>query len=138
MAAARVDHTAIVVGDIDEAVSRWIAVTGATIVSRQIVPRQRVEVAMLRIGDTRIELISPLDSDSGVARFLAKRGESLHHVGLEVADIRASMVELAAAGAVFTDPEPRPGIDGEVAFLKPESSGGVLVELVQIRPAEEE
>ena len=136
MAAKRLDHTAIVVADIDEAISRWLAITGATIASRQIVPDQRVEVAMLLIGDTRIELISPLDSESGVARFLAKRGESLHHVGFEVADIRASMAELGAAGTVFVDPEPRPGIDGEVAFLKPEASGGVLMELVQIRHAE--
>lgn len=136
-AAERVDHTAIVVKDLNEAIQRWKDLAGSTIVDRQVVQHQNVEVAMLQLGDSRIELISPLDANSGVARFLAKRGESLHHIGLQVGDLRGSMAELIAGGATFVDPEPKPGIDGDVAFLRPASTGGVLVELVETRTGKE-
>jgi methylmalonyl-CoA epimerase len=137
MRASRVDHTAIVVDDLDDAILRWNNIAGTTLVKRQVVEHQRVEVAMLQLGDTQIELISPLDYDSGVARFLANRGESLHHVALQVPDIRGSIADLTAAGVAFIDLEPRPGIDGEVAFLRPSATGSILVELVETSPGKE-
>ena len=129
-----VDHTAIVVEDLDEALRRWEALTGAQLEIRQIVAHQRVEIAMLRLGDTRLELIRPTDSDSGVARFLAKRGEGLHHIAFRVDDIVETLGELIGAGYRVIDSQPRPGAHGLVAFLHPTSTGGVLVELIQPAP----
>jgi methylmalonyl-CoA epimerase len=137
MGPERVDHTAVVVRDLDEAIPRWLRLTGGTVVTRQVVREQNVEVAMLQLGDTRMELIAPLDADSGVARFLNRRGECLHHVGLKVPNVRQSMTELSDAGFAFTESEPRHGVDGEVVFLKPASTGGVLVELAETITGEE-
>ena len=126
----RVDHTAIVVSDMDEALSRWQALTGIHVETRELVSHQRVEISMLTAGDTRIELIRPTDDESGVARFLAKRGESLHHVAFEVHDIRGALASLRTAGYELIDSQPRPGAHGLIAFIHPRSTGGVLVELV--------
>ncbi|HEV3312132.1 MAG TPA: methylmalonyl-CoA epimerase [Chloroflexota bacterium] len=132
MKPARVDHTAIVVADMDSAIARWQTMTGARISTRQLVADQRVEIAMLELGDTNIELIRPIDDTSGVARFLRTRGESLHHIGLETEDIKASILELIEQGMRFIDSEPRHGAHGLIAFLHPRSTGGVLIELIQL------
>lgn len=131
MTIRRVDHTAIVVADMDEAIERWVGLLGATLRSRDIVPEQQVEVAFLALDDTDLELITPITPDSGVARFLSKRGESLHHVGVEVDDISQTMRDLKGNGVEMIEDSPRPSIHGDIAFIHPRSTGGVLVELVQ-------
>jgi len=127
----RVDHTAIVVRDLDEAIPRWQRLTGGKLAVRKVVESQAVEIAMLAIGDSQLELISPQSSDSGVARYLEKHGEALHHVGLRVADIDEAIEALISEGFAMIDPRPRQGAHGRIVFLKPRSTGGVLVELIQ-------
>lgn len=127
----RIDHTAVAVQDLDEAIDRWRAMTGARLESRDRVPDQGVEVAMLSLGDTTVELVQPLDEGSGVSRFLAKHGESLHHIGLEVNDIERAIGEMSGSGLELIDREPRRGVHGSIAFMDPRSAGGVLLELIE-------
>jgi methylmalonyl-CoA epimerase len=127
----RIDHTAVVVADMDEAISRWKSLTGGAITSREIVDHQDVEIAILDVGDTRLELIRPLSTDSGVGRFLTRRSESLHHVAFEVENIEAAIGALRARGIEPVDPEPRRGAHGLIVFLRPQATGGVLLELIQ-------
>ena len=134
MTVLRVDHTAIVVEDLDAAIPRWLMIAGARgggSVSRDLVVTQNVEIAMIAVGDTRIELIRPTDTESGVARFLARHGESLHHVGLEVDDINEEMGQAVRDGMRLIDSQPRMSPHGWVAFVHPGSTGGVLVEFIQ-------
>jgi methylmalonyl-CoA epimerase len=127
----RVDHTAIVVSDMDEAVQRYGRIWNVHPSLRAPVPDQHVEVAFLPVGDTQIELISPLSADSGVAYFLERHGESLHHIGIAVEDIRAELEDLRTQGIELIDREPRHGVHGLIAFVHPRGTGGVLIELVQ-------
>lgn len=127
----RVDHTAIAVKDMDEALVRYCRLLGVEVYERVAVPQQGVEAAFLAIGDTSLELICPTDPQSGVARFLERRGEGLHHVGLLVDDISAELDRLRRDGVELIDEEPRRGAHGSVAFLHPRGTGGVLIELVQ-------
>jgi methylmalonyl-CoA/ethylmalonyl-CoA epimerase len=100
--------------------------------STEEVPEQGARVAMLPIGETRVELLEPLSDDSPVGRFLDKRGPGLHHVAIRVADIRAALGKLKESGARLVDEVPRVGAGGcLVAFVHPSSTGGVLLELVQ-------
>lgn len=131
MSFERLDHTAIVVADLDEAISRWTSLTGASISCREVVQEQGVEIAMLTVGDTQLELVCPVGAESGVARFLEKRGEALHHVGLLVDNIDATLQALSASGIELIDRTPRETSHGRIAFLHPRSAGGVLVELVE-------
>jgi methylmalonyl-CoA/ethylmalonyl-CoA epimerase len=131
MTALRVDHTAIVVRDINEAISRYRRLYGVEPSERGPAPGQHVEVAFLRLGDTQLELLQPTDAGSGVARFLEQRGEALHHVGFLVDDIRAELGRLAAQGVELIDKEPRQGFHGWIAFVHPRGTGGVLIELVE-------
>jgi len=131
----RIDHTAIVVADLDEALPRYRRLFGIEPGLRQAVPDQGVEIAFLPIGDTQLELVQPTSEDSGVARFLARRGEGLHHIAVEVEDIAAELDRLDAAGIPLIDRQPRRGVHGRIAFVRPEALGGVLLELVEGSPA---
>lgn len=131
MTPRRVDHTAIAVDDLDEAIRRFSALLGSAQVERAVVDEQRVEVAYLTYADTRLELISPLDETSGVARFLRSRGESLHHIGMAVDDLDSELIRLAADGVELVDDRPRRGVHGRIAFIHPRGTGGVLIELVE-------
>lgn len=131
MTVERVDHTAIAVQDLDEALKRYHRLLGLRVASRDRVPDQKVEIAFLAGGDTLLELITPTDADSGVARFLERRGEGLHHVGLLVDDIRRELQRLAEEGVELIDHEPRRSVHGLIAFVHPRGTGGVLLELVQ-------
>ncbi len=125
------DHVGLVVEQIDEALETWERLLGATLERRETLGEQGVEAAMLRVGNGRIELIAPVRDDTGVARFLESRGSGMHHLALEVDDIRATLEELDAAGARLVDTEPRKGFGGhEVAFVHPEAMHGVLVEVI--------
>jgi methylmalonyl-CoA/ethylmalonyl-CoA epimerase len=124
-------HVGIAVEDLDAAVATYISLFGATTEHREIVPEQGVEAASLRVGDGRVELLRPLEPDTPVGRFLAKRGPGLHHVAFEVADVAAELARLRADGVQLIDEEPRPGLFGlQVAFVHPEATGGVLAEFV--------
>ncbi|MCC6332759.1 MAG: methylmalonyl-CoA epimerase [Myxococcales bacterium] len=126
------DHVAIAVKDLDAAVGYYVDVLGFAPPELEEVPEQQVRVAIFGHGLGRIELICPTTTDSGVAKFLDKRGEGLHHVCVEVADLEATLEELKAKGAQLIDQAPRPGAGGAlVAFVHPRGAHGVLTELRQ-------
>ncbi|MGI8968811.1 MAG: methylmalonyl-CoA epimerase [Chloroflexota bacterium] len=131
MTIEQIDHTALAVRDLNEALARYEKLFGLSAHHRQVIPDQRVEVAFLPVGTSQLELVQPLDSESGVARFLQRRGEGLHHIGVSVDDIRAELQRLAANGVKLIDSEPRRGVHGLVAFVHPRDTGGLLIELVQ-------
>lgn len=125
------DHVAMVVSDLDEALETYGRLFGAAVEQRERLDEEGVEAAMLRVGSSRLELITPLDGESGVARFLANRGPGMHHVALGVADVASALNRLEGAGATIVDGHLRRGIGGrEVAFVHPQSTHGVLVEVV--------
>ena len=126
-----VHHVALAVQDLDEAVETYEHLFGAEVETRGLLPDQGAEVAYLRVGSDRVELVAALAEDTPVGRFLAKRGPGMHHVAFEVPDVEAAIEELAAAGANVIDAEPRVGLGGhEVSFVHPESVHGVLVEVI--------
>jgi methylmalonyl-CoA/ethylmalonyl-CoA epimerase len=124
-------HIAVVVADLDEAVARYRGL-GFRDDERFLLTEQAVEVATFRSGHGWIELICPTDPDGPIARFLAKRGEGLHHVAYAVPDLPTALARLSAAGLRLIDTTPRTGAHGwRIAFIHPESCGGVLTELVE-------
>ncbi|MGH2844293.1 MAG: methylmalonyl-CoA epimerase [Solirubrobacteraceae bacterium] len=127
-----IDHIAIATDDLEEARRFYREVMGLAEVHRETLPDQGVEAVLLRLGGSHLELLSPLDAGSGVARFLERRGPGLHHVAYRVSDIEAALATLSVAGVRLIDNQPRIGIRGSrVAFLHPSASGGVLTEIVQ-------
>ena len=130
----KIDHIGIATERLDEGLAIWRDVLGLTVAETEEVADQRVRVAMLPIGDTRIELLEPTTSDSAVGKFLAKRGPGIHHIAVKVEDITASLADLKNKGARLIDETPRIGAGGcLVAFVHPTSANGVLIELVQHR-----
>jgi methylmalonyl-CoA epimerase len=127
----RVHHVAVVVRDLDAALAFYRDTLGLPLELVLPVPSDRVRIGFLTVGESRIELVEPTDDTTGVARFLASRGEGFHHVCFEVPDVAAALDELAAAGVELIDRAPRAGADGPVAFIHPRSAHGVLVELVE-------
>jgi methylmalonyl-CoA/ethylmalonyl-CoA epimerase len=126
------DHVAIAVKDLDKAIALYRDVLGLELTEVEEVPEQQVRTAIFGHGSGRVELICPTSADTGVAKFLEKRGEGLHHICIEVEDIEASMAALRAKGAPLIDQVPKPGAGGaKVAFIHPKGSHGVLVELRQ-------
>lgn len=124
-------HVALVVADLDEALARYRTL-GFSGSERFVLAEQAVEVATLRSGVGWIELIRPTDPDGPIARYLAKRGEGVHHIAYAVPDLIATLKDLEAAGIRLIDAVPRTGAHGwRIAFIHPESCGGVLTELVQ-------
>jgi len=132
---ARVDHIGVAVEDLDAAIALHEQTYDMTLVHREVVEEQGVEAVLLDVGENHVELLRPLDEETPVGRFLAKRGPGLHHVAYQVADVQATLAALRDRGLRLIDEQPRTGIRGSrVAFLHPASSGGVLTEIVQ--PAE--
>jgi methylmalonyl-CoA/ethylmalonyl-CoA epimerase len=126
-----IHHLGVAVGDLDDALATYERLFGAEIEHRATVDDQGVRAASVRIGDGRVELLEPLAEDTPVGRFLAKRGPGMHHIAYEVSDLRATLTQLADAGADLIDAEPRAGLFGlEVAFVHPDSVHGVLSEVV--------
>jgi methylmalonyl-CoA/ethylmalonyl-CoA epimerase len=126
------DHVAIAVKDLDKAIALYRDVLGLELTEVEEVPEQQVRTAIFGHGSGRVELICPTSADTGVAKFLEKRGEGLHHICIEVEDIEASMAALRAKGAPLIDQVPKLGAGGaKVAFIHPKGSHGVLVELRQ-------
>ncbi|HXX70525.1 MAG TPA: methylmalonyl-CoA epimerase [Polyangiaceae bacterium] len=130
----RIEHVAICVANIDEAISRWTTLLGVGARDRQWVASQETEAALIPLGETSLELVTPR-GNAGLQRFLEKRGPALHHVAIEVEDIEAALSFLKSIGVALVDESPRPGARGhKVAFVHPRATGGVLVELVESAP----
>ena len=128
----KINHLGIATKGIDEALKFWGDALGLENVHTEIVEDQKVKVAMLPIGETRIELLEPTSEDSPITKFLEKRGGGIHHIAVEVDDIEASLAQLKSQGMRLIDETPRIGAEGcLVAFVHPAASGGVLLELVQ-------
>jgi methylmalonyl-CoA/ethylmalonyl-CoA epimerase len=133
MAIKRIDHIAVAVQDLDQSLGFWEKALGLRVHEIRNVPEQAVDIACLPIGASEVELVKPVTADSGIAKWMAKRGAGIHHICFEVDDIRATLAELAAHGMELIDKEPRTSADGKLyAFVHPKSAGGVLIELYQL------
>jgi methylmalonyl-CoA/ethylmalonyl-CoA epimerase len=129
----RIHHVAVVVRSIDESLSLYRDLLGMGVEAVTDIPSDRVRIAFLEVGESKVELVEPTDDTTGVARFMAKRGEGFHHVCFEVANLSEELTRLAIDGVELIDSAPRRGAEGPVAFLHPRSCHGVLVELIEAR-----
>jgi methylmalonyl-CoA/ethylmalonyl-CoA epimerase len=128
----KINHLGIATKGIDEALKFWSEALGLENIHTEVVEDQKVRVAMLPIGESRIELLEPTSEDSPISKFLEKRGGGIHHIAVEVEDIEASVAKLKEQGMRLIDESPRIGAEGcLVAFVHPSSANGVLLELVQ-------
>jgi methylmalonyl-CoA epimerase len=128
----KINHIAIAVKSLDDALVRYTQVLGMTLKGIEEIPDQRVKVAMLPIGESRLELVQGTDKDSAVSKFVESRGEGLHHIALEVDNIHDSLNALKFAGVQLIDPVPRIGAGGaKIAFVHPKGLNGVLLELIE-------
>ena len=128
----RLDHVGIAVVDLDAARAFYERVLGLEVVHEEVLADQGVHELLFAMGDAYVQLVAPLGPDTPVGRFLARRGEGIHHVGYAVADVASALKELRASGVEVVDQEPRVGSAGTtVAFVHPKAVRGVLIELVQ-------
>jgi len=127
----RVHHVAIVVQSIEAALTVYRDLLGLPLESVMDIPSDRVRIAFLRVGESKVELVQPTDDTTGIARFLANKGEGFHHVCIEVANLTEELTRLGIDGIELIDTAPRRGAEGPVAFLHPRSCHGVLVELIE-------
>ena len=128
----RIDHIGVAVEDLEAGIELYGKSFAMELVHREKVESQGVEAVLLDVGDGHVELLRPLGPETAVGKFLARKGEGLHHVAYAVDDIDATLGKLAAAGLELIDSEARTGIrDSRVAFLHPRSTGGVLTEIVE-------
>ncbi len=129
----RLDHVAVLVPDLEEALGFWQDRLGLTLDHVETVSSMAVKIAFLPLGESEIELVQPLTEDSGLAKFLEKRGPGLHHICIEVGDIAAKLADLKSQDVRLIDEEPYLMDDGrQLAFIHPKSTGGVLVELYEL------
>ena len=129
----RIDHIAVVVKDLDKALEFWTDALGLDLSHIEEVPSEHSIVAFLPAKESEVELVQPTDDESGVARYLERRGPGIHHICFEVYDIQATMEHLKAKGVRLINPEPIIGTGGKkIAFIHPESTNGVLVELYEL------
>jgi methylmalonyl-CoA epimerase len=127
-----IDHVAIAVHDLDAAIAYYERTFGCSVAHREVVESDGVEEALLAVADSYVQLLTPTREDSPVARYLAKNGEGLHHIGYRVADCGAALARVKAEGHRVIDEAPRPGSRGTtVAFIHPKTAFGTLIELVQ-------
>ncbi len=127
----KVHHVALIVRSIDDAVGLWRDQLGLPLETVMDIPQDRVRIAFLGVGESKIELVEPTDDTTGVARFLASKGEGFHHVCFEVANLAETLLRLEFDGLELIDTVPRRGAEGPVAFVHPRSGHGVLVELIE-------
>jgi methylmalonyl-CoA/ethylmalonyl-CoA epimerase len=132
VSALGIHHVGIAVRDLELARAQYERLFGARFEAYERVEEQGVEAMALLVGEGRVELLAPLAEDTPVGRFIARRGEGMHHLAFGVDDLPSALDELRAAGATLIDEEPRTGIYGAVAFVHHSSLGGVLSELVQV------
>lgn len=128
----RLDHIAIAVNNLEEALKFWQEQYGLANLGIEVVEEQGVRVAKLDIGNTHIELLEPLSPDTPVGKFIAQKGPGLHHICIGVDDIKSDLEHLASQGTKLIDSQPRIGAGGaKIAFVHPKATGGVLLELSQ-------
>ena len=127
----KVHHVALIVRSIDDALGLWRDTLGLTFETVMDIGADRVRIAFLGVGESKIELVEPTDDTTGVARFLATKGEGFHHVCFEVPNLAETLLRLEIDGLELIDSAPRRGAEGPVAFIHPRSCHGVLVELIE-------
>jgi len=131
-APGRLDHVGVAVRSLEDALAPYETGLGLRVAEIQEVPTEKVRVAFLPVGETRLELLEPTAHDSPIARFLERRGEGIHHLCFQVDDIESALLRLKKAGVELVDEKPRAGAGGSrVAFVHPRGMAGVLVELVE-------
>jgi len=134
MSRLKVNHIAVVVEDVETALAFWRDALGLPLHHVEHNEGEAVNIAFLPVGESEIELIAPFTEDSGVAKYLAKKGAGLHHLCIEVDDIDSALAQIAAHGGELINPEPRIRPDGtRYAFIHPKSTGGVLLELYEVK-----
>ena len=132
MLLTQIDHVAIAVHDLQAAIDYYARAFGAEVCHREVVEQDGVEEAMVRVGESYLQLTTGTRTDSPISQFLVKRGEGIHHVGYRVDDCAEALAAIVAAGGRAIDEEPRPGSRGTtVAFVHPRGSFGTLIELVE-------
>ena len=127
----KVHHVALVVGSIEDALGLWQTMLGLELETVTDIATDRVRIAFLAVGESKVELVQPTDDTTGVARFLASKGEGFHHVCFEVSNLAETLIRLELDGLELIDTVPRRGAEGPVAFIHPRSCHGVLVELIE-------
>ena len=128
----KVHHVALIVRSIDDALGFWRDSLGLVVDTVTDIPGDRVRIAFLRVGESKVELVEPTDDSTGVARFLESKGEGFHHVCFEVANLAETLLRLEIDGLELIDTAPRRGAEGPVAFIHPRACHGVLVELIEV------
>ena len=127
----KVHHVALVVESIEDALGLWQTMLGLELETVMDIASDRVRIAFLAVGESKVELVQPTDDTTGVARFLASKGEGFHHVCFEVGNLVETLIRLELDGLELIDTVPRRGAEGPVAFIHPRSCHGVLVELIE-------
>ena len=127
----KVHHVALVVESIEDALGLWQTMLGLELETVMDIATDRVRIAFLAVGESKVELVQPTDETTGVARFLASKGEGFHHVCFEVGNLAEALIRLELDGLELIDTVPRRGAEGPVAFIHPRSCHGVLVELIE-------
>jgi methylmalonyl-CoA/ethylmalonyl-CoA epimerase len=130
-APGRIHHVAVIVQSIEASLALYRDLLGLPLETIMDIPSDRVRIAFLGVGESKVELVQPTDDTTGVARFLANKGEGFHHVCFEVANLAEELTRLGIDGVELIDSAPRRGAEGPVAFLHPRSCHGVLVELIE-------
>ena len=127
----KIHHVALIVQSIEDALGLWRDMLGLELETIMDIPSDRVRIAFLGVGESKVELVQPTDDTTGVARFLASKGEGFHHVCFEVPNLAEALIRLELDGLELIDTVPRRGAEGPVAFIHPRSCHGVLVELIE-------
>jgi methylmalonyl-CoA epimerase len=127
----KVHHVALVVESLEDALGLWQTMLGPELERIMDIASDRVRIAFLAVGESKVELVQPTDDTTGVARFLASKGEGFHHVCFEVGNLSETLIRLELDGLELIDTVPRRGAEGPVAFIHPRSCHGVLVELIE-------
>ena len=127
----KIHHVALIVQSIDTALALWRDTLHLDLETVMDIPTDRVRIAFLGVGESRVELVEPTDDTTGVARFLASKGEGFHHICFEVPNLAETLLRLEIGGLELIDTSPRRGAEGPVAFIHPRSCHGVLVELIE-------
>jgi len=130
-ALGKIHHVALIVRSIDTALGFWRDMLGLEPEAVMDIPIDRVRIAFLAVGESKVELVEPTDDTTGVARFLESKGEGFHHVCFEVENLAETLLRLEIDGLELIDTAPRRGAEGPVAFIHPRSCHGVLVELIE-------
>lgn len=132
MKPTHIEHIGIAVSDLDRAVSTYEKLLGVECYAIEEVKDQRVRTAFFKVGETKIELLASTDPEGPIGKFIAKKGEGIHHIALSVNGLKEALADADAQGFNLIDHEPRTGAEGlEIGFLHPKSTHGVLIELVQ-------